>query len=49
MLENGRIADQGTHDELVERSPLYADIAARGLPDPELITRAEMGREAAGL
>jgi ATP-binding cassette subfamily B protein len=34
VLEGGRIAARGTHDELVLRSPLYAEIAAKGIPEP---------------
>jgi ABC-type multidrug transport system fused ATPase/permease subunit len=47
VLEEGRVAAEGTHDELVERSDLYREIAERGLPDPELLSRGE--REVAGL
>lgn len=32
VMEGGRIADQGTHDELVQRSPLYREIVEKGLP-----------------
>ena len=39
MLEEGRIAARGTHDELLERSALYAEIAAKGLPDQVFLTR----------
>jgi ABC-type multidrug transport system fused ATPase/permease subunit len=34
VLEDGRIAARGTHDELVLQSPLYAEIAEKGLPEP---------------
>ncbi len=34
VLEGGRIAARGTHDELVLRGGLYAEIASKGLPDP---------------
>jgi ATP-binding cassette subfamily B protein len=30
---------RGTHDELLERSELYAEIAAKGLPDQVFLTR----------
>ena len=39
VLEDGRIAARGTHAELLERSPLYAEIAAKGLPDQVFLTR----------
>ena len=32
VLESGRITDVGTHDELLDRSPLYQEIVAKGLP-----------------
>ncbi len=48
VLEDGRIAARGTHAELLERSPLYAEIAEKGLPDQVFLNR--MPREAvAGL
>ena len=39
VLEGGRIAARGTHDELLGRSPLYAEIAAKGLPDQVFLNR----------
>jgi ATP-binding cassette subfamily B protein len=39
VLEEGRIAARGTHDELLERSELYAEIAAKGLPDQVFLNR----------
>jgi ABC-type multidrug transport system fused ATPase/permease subunit len=39
VLEDGQIAARGTHSELLERSPLYAEIAAKGLPDQVFLTR----------
>ena len=39
VLEEGRIAARGTHDELLERSALYAEIAAKGLPDQVFLNR----------
>jgi ABC-type multidrug transport system fused ATPase/permease subunit len=39
VLEDGRIAARGTHAELLERSPLYAEIAEKGLPDQVFLTR----------
>ena len=39
VLEDGRIAARGTHDQLLERSALYAEIAAKGLPDQVFLNR----------
>jgi ABC-type multidrug transport system fused ATPase/permease subunit len=39
VLEAGRIADRGTHDELLERSDLYRMIVEKGMPDQVFITR----------
>ena len=39
VLEHGRIAARGTHDELLELSPLYAEIAEKGLPDQVFLNR----------
>jgi ABC-type multidrug transport system fused ATPase/permease subunit len=39
VLEDGRVAARGTHAELLERSPLYAEIAEKGLPDQVFLTR----------
>ncbi|HEX8052783.1 MAG TPA: ABC transporter ATP-binding protein [Thermoleophilaceae bacterium] len=49
VLEGGTIAARGTHDELVESSPLYAEIAERGLPDKVFLTRKPVEQELAGL
>ncbi|HEX8646764.1 MAG TPA: ABC transporter ATP-binding protein [Thermoleophilaceae bacterium] len=51
VLEDGAVAARGTHEELVESSPLYAEIAERGLPDRVFLTRkpAEAEQELAGL
>ncbi len=49
VLDSGRIVAQGSHDELVEASPLYAEIAERGLPDQVFLTREDEEREVAGL
>jgi ATP-binding cassette subfamily B protein len=32
VMDGGRIAAQGTHDELIEDSPLYREIVEKGLP-----------------
>jgi len=49
VLEDGEIAARGTHDELLERSPLYREIAEKGLPDQVFLTRCDPDREVAGL
>jgi len=49
VLEEGRIAARGTHAELLERSPLYAEIAAKGLPDQVFLTRKPIEHAEAGL
>ena len=58
VLEQGRVIARGTHDELLDESPLYAEIATKGLPDQVFLNRdpiervagyerARLGREAA--
>ncbi|MEA2396806.1 MAG: ATP-binding cassette, subfamily bacterial [Thermoleophilaceae bacterium] len=49
VLEEGRIAARGTHDELLDASPLYREIAEKGMPDQVFLTRKPLEREAAGL
>jgi ABC-type multidrug transport system fused ATPase/permease subunit len=49
VLEDGRIAARGTHEQLLERSALYREIAERGLPDQVFLARPEPERELAGL
>jgi hypothetical protein len=49
VLEDGRVAAQGTHAELLEESPLYREIAEKGLPDQVFLTREDPEREVAGL
>jgi ATP-binding cassette subfamily B protein len=39
VLEGGEIAARGTHDELLRESELYAEIAAKGLPDQVFLNR----------
>jgi ATP-binding cassette, subfamily B, bacterial len=39
VLEGGEIVARGTHGQLLERSELYAEIAAKGLPDQVFLTR----------
>jgi ATP-binding cassette subfamily B protein len=49
VLEDGEIAARGTHDDLLESSPLYREIAEKGLPDQVFLTRCDPDREVAGL
>jgi ABC-type multidrug transport system fused ATPase/permease subunit len=49
VLEDGRVAAQGTHTELLDESPLYREIAEKGLPDQVFLTRDDPEREVAGL
>ena len=49
VLEDGAIAARGTHEELLEASPLYQEIAERGLPDRVFLTRKPAEQELAGL
>jgi ABC-type multidrug transport system fused ATPase/permease subunit len=48
VLDGGRLVAVGTHDELIEQSDLYREIAEKGLPERVFLTR-ELEREAAGL
>jgi ABC-type multidrug transport system fused ATPase/permease subunit len=45
VMDGGRIVDQGTHDELIERCPLYAEIAEHGLEDSVFLQRDLERRE----
>jgi ABC-type multidrug transport system fused ATPase/permease subunit len=49
VLEDGELEARGTHDELLENSPLYREIAEKGLPDQVFLTRCDPDREVAGL
>jgi ABC-type multidrug transport system fused ATPase/permease subunit len=39
VIDQGRIVDRGTHDELLERCPLYEEIAEKGLEDSIFLQR----------
>jgi ATP-binding cassette subfamily B protein len=45
VLDGGRIVDRGTHSELVERCPLYAEIAEHGMEDQVFLQRDLEKRE----
>jgi ABC-type multidrug transport system fused ATPase/permease subunit len=49
VLEDGRVGAHGTHDELLQRSPLYREIVEKGLPDSVFLTRKPRERQVAGL
>src|SRR5438045_2399765 len=39
VMDRGRIVDRGTHEELLERCPLYEEIAEKGLEDSVYLQR----------
>ncbi len=45
VLDHGRIVDRGTHEELLERCPLYEEIAEKGLEDSVFLQRDLEERE----
>ena len=45
VMDGGRIVDRGTHDELLERCPLYAELAEKGLEDAVFLQRDLEERE----
>ncbi|MBV8942749.1 MAG: ATP-binding cassette domain-containing protein, partial [Solirubrobacterales bacterium] len=47
VLEGGRIAAHGTHEELLSSSDLYREIVEKGMPDQVFLT--EKQAEAVGL
>jgi len=49
VLEDGRVAAAGGHDDLLEASELYREIVEKGLPDQVFLTRKEPERKVAGL
>jgi ATP-binding cassette subfamily B protein len=49
VLEDGRVAAHGTHDELVEESDLYREIVEKGMPDQVFLTRKPLEAKVAGL
>jgi len=49
VLDHGHVLAQGAHDELLERSELYREIAEKGLPDQVFLTRKPREREVSGL
>jgi ABC-type multidrug transport system fused ATPase/permease subunit len=49
VLQDGEIAARGTHEELLETSDLYREIAETGVPDRTYLIRANPEPEVAGL
>jgi len=49
VLKDGRVDARGSHDELLEESELYREIADHGLPDQVFLNRNPAEREVAGL
>ena len=49
VLEDGGIAARGSHDELIETSELYREIAEKGLPDQVFLNRKPEETAVAGL
>jgi ATP-binding cassette subfamily B protein len=45
VMDGGRIVDRGPHDELLERCPLYQEIAEHGLADAVFLQRDLERRE----
>jgi ATP-binding cassette subfamily B protein len=45
VIDRGRIVDRGTHDELLDRCPLYEEIAEKGLEDAVYLQRDLEERE----
>jgi ATP-binding cassette, subfamily B, bacterial len=45
VIDRGRILDRGTHEELLERCPLYEEIAEKGLEDSVYLQRDLEERE----
>jgi ABC-type multidrug transport system fused ATPase/permease subunit len=46
VLEDGQVAARGSHEELLRDSELYAEIAAKGLPDQVFLNRDPIERVA---
>jgi len=45
VLEDGRVAADGTHAELYESSPLYREIVEKGMPDQVFLNRKPLDTE----
>ncbi len=49
VLDDGRVAARGSHDDLLRSSALYREIVEKGLPDQVFLTRKPREREVSGL
>ncbi|MEA2123287.1 MAG: ATP-binding cassette, subfamily bacterial, partial [Solirubrobacteraceae bacterium] len=49
VLDGGRVVAAGKHDELLSQSELYAEIAAKGLPDQVFLNRKPLEPTVVGL
>jgi ATP-binding cassette subfamily B protein len=49
VMEGGRVAARGSHDELLDRSDLYREIVEKGMPDQVFMTRKPLEAKVAGL
>ena len=49
VLEDGGVAARGSHEQLLESSPLYREIVEKGMPDQVFVTRKPVEAEVAGL
>jgi ATP-binding cassette, subfamily B, bacterial len=49
VLEHGRVSARGTHEVLLDESPLYQEIVEKGMPDQVFMTRKPLEAEVAGL
>ena len=49
VVDHGRVIARGDHSQLLETSPLYREIVAKGLPEQVFLTRAPREREVSGL
>ena len=49
VLQDGRVAAHGDHEELLEHSALYREIVEKGMPDQVFINRKPLEAEVAGL
>jgi ABC-type multidrug transport system fused ATPase/permease subunit len=49
VLDEGRLAARGSHEELLETSTLYREIVEKGLPDQVFLTRKPLEPEVSGL
>lgn len=49
VLEDGRVSDIGTHEELLGRCETYSALATKGMPESVFLTRKDPAAEMAGL